>query len=162
MSLSKCINLHKIAQLMTLAFVLSSLQACIILPVKKSDISLSLFWCPPLPNCASTEAISFIHSIEPFELKISLDKAWPIIRQAVKDLPGTEIHTEFPGYLFAKSYSAVFKFVDYVEVLALPEENRLNVRSSSLLGIADAFVNYARTERLRKMLEEKGVIKQTP
>jgi len=133
-----------------------------VLPLKESDNLQSLYWCPPLPNCASTEAISFIHSIEPFELKIPLEEAWPVIRQVVSDLPGTEIHTEFPGYLFAKSYSTVFKFLDYVEVLAVPEENRLNVRSSSLLGLSDLFVNYFRTERLREILEEKGIIKQKP
>jgi len=155
-------TIQKTIQLVTLAIILSSLEACMVLPMEESDKSPSLYWCPPLPNCASTEAISFIHNIQAFELKIPLTDAWPIIRKAVNDLPGTEIHTEFSGYIFAKSYTPVFNFLDYLEVLAIPDENRLNVRSSSLLGLSDLGVNYFRTERLREILEDKGVIELKP
>lgn len=126
------------------------------LEIESSDRSLN--WCPPLHNCASTEASTFVHSIRPFQLKQPLEKAWPIILQAVENLPGTQIEHQYFGYIYAKSYSDFFKFVDYLEVLAVPDENRLNVRSSSLLGLTDIFVNYYRTERLREVLEEEGVI----
>ena len=81
------------------------------------------------------------------------------MREAVESLPGATIEYEYNGYILAKSYSAVFHFLDYFEVLAVPEENRLNVRSSSLTAITDLFVNYFRTESFREALEGKGVIK---
>jgi uncharacterized protein (DUF1499 family) len=141
-----------------LSLLLVSLNACMIFPLEVETTDRSLNWCPPLHNCASTEASTFVHSIQPFKLKQPLEKAWPTILQAVESLPGTQIEHQYLGYIYAKSYSDFFKFVDYIEVLAIPGENRLNVRSSSLLGLTDMFVNYYRTELLREDLEEKGVI----
>jgi len=142
-----------------LLVLIMNLNGCVVFPLEESDTKQSLYWCPPLHNCASTEASTFIHSIQPFELLMPIDKAWPLIRSAVEDLPGTEIQHEYPGYIYAKSYTPVFKFLDFIEVLAMPGESRLNVRSSSLLGLSDLFKNYFRTEKLREALESKGVIK---
>ena len=141
-----------------ISLLLASLNACMVFPLDESNTDRSLNWCPPLHNCASTEASTFIHSIQPFNLKLPLEKAWPIILHTVDNLPGTKIEHQYFGYIYAKSYSDFFKFVDYIEILAVPNENRLNVRSSSLLGLTDMFVNYYRTELLREVLENKGVI----
>ena len=135
-----------------------SLSGCMVFPLDESNTDRSLNWCPPLHNCASTEANTFIHRIQPFNLKLPLEKAWPIILHAANNLPGTKIEHQYFGYIYAKSYSDFFKFVDYIEILAVPNENRLNVRSSSLLGLTDMFVNYYRTELLREVLENQGVI----
>ena len=142
------------------AIALLSLYGCVVSPLEEQSTDRSLYWCPPLHNCASTEASTFVHSIQPFELLMPLDEAWPHVREAVSHLKGTEIEIEYEGYIFAKSHSTVFHFLDYFEVLALPEENRLNVRSSSLTAITDFFVNYMRTQDFREELEEKGVIKK--
>jgi len=141
------------------AFLSLSLVGCVVFPLKQSDTDRSLYWCPPLLNCASTEAVTWFHSIEPFELNMDYDQAWPLIRESIANLKGTTIETEYEGYLYAKSRSEVVGFVDYVEVLHVPTENQLNVRSSSLLGLWDVGVNSARTEALRSSLTEKGVIK---
>jgi len=141
------------------ALAILSLSGCMVFPLEETEPDRSLYWCPPLHNCASTEAGTFVHSIQPFELAVPLEEAWPLIRESVEDLSGTTIEYEYNGYIFAKSYSTVFHFLDYFEVLAVPEENRLNVRSSSLTAITDLFVNYFRTEQFREALEAKGVIK---
>ncbi len=143
---------------MILLVLISQLSACIIFPLKQTDQDRSLRWCPPLPNCASTEAVTFVHSIQPFELKMPMDQAWPLIRESVSQLSGTTIEHEYTGYIYAKTYSPVFHFLDYFEVLMVPHENRLNIRSSSLLGISDFLANYFRTENFRESLEVKGVI----
>jgi len=135
-----------------------TLIGCMVSPLKELDPKPSLGWCPPLPNCASTEAISFIHSVPPFKLKKPLAEAWPIIRKTVIEIPRTSIESEFNGYIYAKSYSAVFGFLDYFEVLVNEEDNTLNVRSSSLLGITDFFVNDHRVEKFREQLKQQGVI----
>jgi len=77
---------------------------------------------------------------------------------AVAALPRTEIKHQYQGYLYAKSYSSVFQFIDYVEVLYVDEDQTLSVRSSSMLGLLDFFVNYFRTETLRDNLQANGVI----
>lgn len=87
-----------------------------------------------------------------------MDEAWPIVLATVKEMERTDVSTQWDGYLYAKAYSRVFHFLDFLEVLAVPEENRLAVRSSSMLGITDFWVNYRRVERLREALVKKGVI----
>ena len=136
------------------------LSGCLIFPLKEADPVQNLWWCPPLPNCASTESLTFVHSIQPFELAMPYKEAWPLIRDSVASLQGASIEHEYPGYIYAKTYTKVFHFLDYFEVLYIAKENRLNVRSSSLLGITDFFANYFRTEAFRESLEEKGVIKE--
>ena len=136
----------------------SVLSGCLIFPLKQSDPVQALWWCPPLPNCASTEAVTFVHSIQPFELIMPYEQAWPLIRESVASLQGANIEHEYPGYIYAKTHTKVFHFLDYFEVLYVAQENRLNVRSSSLLGITDFFANYFRSEDFRTSLEEKGVI----
>ena len=137
-------------------------------PLKPGEHEPALSDCPPLPNCASTEAAaSSMHVIPAFELDMPIDRAWPIIKETVRDLPGTEILREDAThhYLYAKAYSDVLGFVDYFEVLARPlpradsGAQRLAVRSAAMLGISDMGVNEARTERFREMLRDRGVIK---
>ena len=135
------------------------LQGCVVFPLEKASIDRSLYWCPPLLNCASTEAETFFHSIQSFELSMPLDEAWPLIRLSIVELAHTSIEHEYPGYIYAKSYTPVFHFLDYFEVLAVPKENRLNVRSSSLLGLTDLFTNYRRTELFRELLIDKDILK---
>lgn len=142
------------------AIALFSLYGCVVLPLEEQNSDRSLYWCPPLHNCVSTEASTFVHRIQAFELLIPLEEAWPHVIDAVTHLKGTEVVNQYEGYVFAKSHSTVFHFLDYFEVLAVPAENRLNVRSSSLTAITDFFVNYTRTQQFRVELEGKGVIKK--
>lgn len=142
-----------------LLFTASLMAGCMVTPLKEDDPNRSLNWCPPLPNCVSTEAATFFHSIQPFELIMDYEQAWPLVHDAVSALQGTSIEHEFPGYLYAKSYSRLFHFLDYFEVLVDTEHKTLFVRSSSLLGVTDFFANYLRTERFRAELEAKGVIR---
>ncbi|MEK6776825.1 MAG: DUF1499 domain-containing protein [bacterium] len=139
---------------------LCALAGCAITrPIDAGDPSPRLSECPPLPNCVSTEASTSLHRVSPFELIVSADDAWPVVKRAVAAMPRTTIVVERPGYLFAKCHSAVFHFVDYLEVLSMPEKGTLAVRSSSLLGISDLGVNYFRVNRLREELKKQGVIK---
>ncbi|MFT6260774.1 MAG: hypothetical protein ACJAYK_001200 [Crocinitomicaceae bacterium] len=144
----------------TIAMVAATLlSGCLVLPLKQVDEDRSLYWCPPLLNCASTEASTFVHKIDSFELTMEYDQAWPIIKDSVRKLDRTNIQVEYHGYLYAKSHSSTMKFVDYFEVLYVSETKSLNVRSSSLLGIWDMGVNRSRTESLRIMLIKGGAIK---
>lgn len=144
----------------TILAILSSvlLTSCVVFPLDEKDPDPGLYWCPPLHNCVSTEAVTFVHHIAPFTLAMPLEEAWPLIREAVEALPGTHIYSEHQGYIYAHSYTRIFHFLDFFEVLAVPEKNQLNVRSSSLIALTDLFMNYSRTQKFRHLLEEKGVI----
>lgn len=144
------------------------LQGCMTTPpLETGGDELTLSDCPSLPNCVSTEADdASMHAVPAFELAMPLDDAWPKIRQAVAELPNTTLVKEDASahYLYAKSYSDLFGFVDYFEVLAQPQPipaagaERLAVRSSAMLGISDMGVNEARVERFREALKRKGVV----
>ncbi|WP_345195318.1 DUF1499 domain-containing protein [Kistimonas scapharcae] len=141
------------------AVTVLTLSACsITTPLDPHNPSPKLTDCPSTPNCVSTDTDSASHRIQPFNLLIPADQAWPQVVNTVSGMPRTVITVERPGYLYAKSYSKIFQFLDYLEVLSIPEENRLAVRSSSMLGISDLGVNARRTETLRKALQEKGII----
>lgn len=144
-----------------LLFSLTFVTCIIVPPVKKTDPDPGLYWCPPLPNCASTESlVPFLHKTDSFDLRLPVGEAWPVILETVGELPRTEITVQWQGYLHAKSHSLVFHFIDYFEVLAQPEENKLAVRSSAMLGITDFWVNYRRVHTFRDMLIRKGVIQK--
>ncbi|KZY41301.1 hypothetical protein A3752_07400 [Oleiphilus sp. HI0081] len=136
-------------------------SGCAVSPLQQSDPEPSLNWCPPLPNCVSTEASTFFHKIDQFSLSMPFEKAWPHVVASVNQLPRTEISHQYQGYIYAKSYSQIFGFVDYFEVLYQANTETLNVRSGSLLGISDLLVNYRRTEQLRESLLTKQVISPT-
>jgi len=134
------------------------LSGCLIFPLKQTDTDRSLNWCLPRHTCASTEAVTFVHSIQPYKLAVPIEQAWPEIRKAVLALTNASIEHEYEGYIYAKTYTRVFHFLDYFEVLYVEDGHKLNVRSSSFLGLTDFFTNYVRTLSFREILEEKGVI----
>lgn len=124
----------------------------------KSSHTFGLSPCPDRLNCVSTEADNQDQLIAPFTLKIEFFKAWPLIMETVEGLERTSIEFSTDGYVFAESRSLIFRFVDNLEILYLPDEQRLAVRSGALLGYQDFDVNRKRTEELRERLRAAGVI----
>ena len=126
----------------------------------QEDNSLALSSCFPLPNCVSSNAWLFYNNVSSFELAITKEEAWPIVKQTVSDIPRTEIVEEDSVYIHAKCTSRVFRFVDNLELLLHSDQNIISVRSSSVIAIFDLGVNHWRVYKLRKQLIEKGVIKE--
>ena len=126
----------------------------------QADDSLALCSCFPLPNCVSSNAWLFYNNVSPFELAVDRKTAWPVVKQAVADIPRAKIVEEDLRYIHAKCYSRVFHFVDNLELLMHPDEDIISVRSSSFIAIFDFGVNHWRVYKLRKQLIEKGVIKE--
>ena len=63
--------------------------------------------------------------------------AWLSVRGSVEGLPLTKIIDETSDYLHAECTSAVFGFVDDLELHLRPVEGLIAVRSSSRLGYSD-------------------------
>lgn len=66
--------------------------------------------------------------------------------------PRTELLEQEPGYLHATASSALFGFVDDLELLADPAHGVLQARSQSRLGDSDLGVNARRLEALHQAL----------
>ena len=114
--------------------------------------------CPTSPNCVSSDADDGDHHIEPFRLAGPPVEAWRMTQSLVATLPRTKIITVENNYLHAESRSALFGFVDDLELHLRPEERIIAVRSAARLGYADFGVNRKRVEQLRSELFKKAVI----
>jgi uncharacterized protein (DUF1499 family) len=123
------------------------------------DNTMELCGCYPLPNCVSSTTWVLYNRTSSFELEIPADVAWVKIKDVIRDMPRTEIVEENDVYVHAKCTSRVFRFVDNLELLLHPEQNRISVRSSSTIAIWDFNVNRWRIYTLRKQLEEMKIIK---
>ena len=70
----------------------------------------------------------------------------------------TVIH-EADHYLHAECASAIFGFVDDLELHLRADEGVVAVRSASRIGYSDMGVNRRRVEGLRRDLKERGVLR---
>jgi uncharacterized protein (DUF1499 family) len=115
--------------------------------------------CPSSPNCVSSDARDASHRVEALELAVPAAEAWRAARAAVAGLPRTVIVTETPDYLHAECASALFGFVDDLELHLRASEGRIAVRSASRLGHSDMGVNRRRVEGLRAELVRQGLVR---
>lgn len=115
--------------------------------------------CPSTPNCVHTglrhpDGTRSIYLIGAVPRHQVIDR----IRALVEAIPRTTILSEAPDYLHAEVRSRLFRFVDDVEVLILPD-GEVVVRSASRVGKGDMGVNAARVEALRASMVEAGLIR---
>ena len=127
---------------------------------RTTDNRLEIGSCVSLPNCVSSNASVLYNYVEPFQLAMSKEEAWPLVREAVLEISRAVIVEEDDLYLHAKISSMVFRFVDNLELLYQADEHLIEVRSSSVLGLYDLSANRIRVEALHKALIAKGVVKE--
>lgn len=115
--------------------------------------------CPSTPNCVSSDADDTSHFASAFQLLSPAPNAWRAAHTALLSLPRTKIIAETEDYLHAECSSAVFGFVDDLELHLRPEQRIIAVRSAARLGYSDFGVNRKRVEKLRFLLAQQGVIR---
>lgn len=71
---------------------------------------------------------------------------------AVRETPRTVIIEASDGYIHAEASSALFGFVDDLELLAVPAKGMVQARSISRLGDSDLGVNSARLNSLKVLI----------
>ncbi|MFC1589733.1 DUF1499 domain-containing protein [Pseudomonadota bacterium] len=113
--------------------------------------------CPSSPNCVSSDASDEGHKVLPFQFNIPAADAWQAARQAALTLPRTTIITETSDYIHAECSSAIFGFVDDLELHLRPSNGIIAVRSASRLGYSDLGVNRKRVELLRSSLSKQAI-----
>jgi uncharacterized protein (DUF1499 family) len=126
-----------------LALVVSILLLHLVGPVP-ADLGLhggSLAACPSAAHCARVEWMVADPSA-----------ALSRLRTALLAMPRTQLVEESPSYLHATASSALFGFVDDVELHADPCHGLLQARSQSRLGDSDLGVNARRLAALQAAL----------
>ncbi len=115
--------------------------------------------CPSSPNCVSSDASDSAHSISAFQIIIPPTDAWRALRATLASLPRVQIVKVTDDYIHVECSSAVFGFVDDLELHLRSAQNSIAVRSASRLGHSDFGVNRKRVESLRGLLTQRGVIR---
>ena len=115
--------------------------------------------CPSSPNCFSSDDADPDHQTHPFLLAIPAADAWNVARSLVSELPRATIVTETEDYLHAECRSAVFGFVDDLELHLRPAEKMIAVRSAAQVGYSDFGVNRKRIEELRTQLKQQCTLR---
>ena len=114
--------------------------------------------CPSSRNCVSSDAVDTAHRVKAFALLDSPIEPWHVIREEVAALPRTTVVKETENYLHAQCVSALFGFVDDLELYLRESDDIVSIRSASRVGYFDFGVNRRRVERLRKALRARGVV----
>ena len=107
--------------------------------------------CPGKPNCVCSEfKADADHFIEPLVIR-SEDAADVMTRlkSVIREMGGS-IRQEKDNYLAANFTSAIFRFVDDLEIRVDREANLIHLRSASRVGHGDRGVNRLRVEQLKK------------
>lgn len=144
--------------------LLLSLSLCLISCAgsRPTDLGVTadrLFPCPTSPNCVCSDCDSIKHQITPFTLAVPAQQAWQAIGEQIAAVPRIRIISVTDDYLHAECRSAVFGFVDDLELHLRPEEGIIAMRSAARSGYYDFGVNRRRLEALRTTLREKGVVR---
>ena len=115
--------------------------------------------CPWTPNCVSSDAADTSHGVAAFRLNAPPEQAWRALRSALESLPRVGIVAITEDYIHAECSSAVFGFVDDLELNLRAQENLISVRSAARLGYSDFGVNRRRVENLRQLLLLQGIVR---
>ena len=118
--------------------------------------------CPSSNNCVSSDADTNdkTHYIVPFELDAKQTDAWQTAKTLVSKLPRTQIVHQTTDYLHAECSSAIFGFVDDLELHYRDSQQTIAIRSASRLGSSDFGVNRKRVEGLRQQLNKQSLTKK--
>jgi len=112
--------------------------------------------CPNKPNCVCSEnKDDTSHYIDPIIIpqNIRVD-SFSLIKSVIREMGGN-VQVESGNYLAATFTSAIFKFVDDLEIRIDSTQKVIHIRSASRVGYSDMGVNKKRTELLKKLFNNK-------
>ena len=103
--------------------------------------------CGLLPNCINTESGRGAQASEPLRAN---DAQWRKLKVWIAQQEDWEITVDDGHFIQAVVKTPVMEFRDDVQLLFLPDDQLIQVRSSSRLGLSDMGTNARRVEILRK------------
>jgi uncharacterized protein (DUF1499 family) len=112
--------------------------------------------CPDKPNCVCSEYPEHTaHAIEPITMR-DLSAAFALQKlKHIIEAQGGKIATTREDYVAATFASALFGFVDDLEIRIDAEVGVIHLRSASRVGKSDLGANRKRVEIIQKLYREK-------
>ena len=106
--------------------------------------------CGWLPNCINSQSGRGAQASEPIAANA---EQWQQLKAWITRQEDWEISVDDGNFLQAIAKTPLMKFRDDVQLLFLPDEQLIQVRSSSRLGLSDMGTNARRVETLREQLK---------
>jgi len=131
----------------TLTLILS-LAGCTSSP-KKPQAPDALPECGWLPNCINSQSGRGVQASEPISANA---EQWQKLKTWIARQEDWEITVNDSHFMQAIVKTPTMRFRDDVQLLFLPDEQVIQVRSSSRLGLSDLGANARRVETLRDQL----------
>lgn len=105
--------------------------------------------CGSFPNCASSVNDGASSYVKPLP---STQKQWLELKQWIGKQAGWELIIDDANFLHVVVTTPTLRFKDDLQLLFINQQQLIQVRSSSRLGIGDMGVNAKRIEALRQQL----------
>lgn len=114
--------------------------------------------CPDTPNCVCSEYAAHTgHYISPITMSEntkSTSDTFLVLKALILDMGGN-IQLENKNYISATFTSAIFRFIDDLEIRVDSDKNIIHLRSASRVGRGDMGVNKERIELLKQQYKNK-------
>jgi uncharacterized protein (DUF1499 family) len=112
--------------------------------------------CPNKRNCVCSEhKDDAYHYIDPIIIpQNSTVDTFTLLKDVIRKMGGN-VQVESCDYLAATFTSAIFKFVDDLEIRIDSTQEVIHIRSASRVGYSDMGVNKKRTELLKKLFNNE-------
>ena len=107
--------------------------------------------CPRSPNCVSSLAADEAHRVAPLRFEGDAAEACERLRAALARLPGARIVEDAGLRLRVEATTRWLRFVDDLELVVVPGDGLVHVRSASRVGWSDLGANRRRVEHLRRL-----------
>ena len=106
--------------------------------------------CGWLPNCINSQSGRGAQASEPIRADA---EQWQILKAWIAQQEDWEITLDDGNFIQAIVKTPLMEFRDDVQLLFLPDDQLIQVRSSSRLGLSDLGTNARRVETLRDQLK---------
>ena len=110
--------------------------------------------CGWLPNCVNSQSGRGAQASEPISANA---QQWQQLKAWIAQQQDWEVVVNDSNFMQAIVKTSTMRFRDDVQLLFLPDEQIIQVRSSSRLGLSDLGTNARRVETLRKQLMQETV-----
>jgi uncharacterized protein (DUF1499 family) len=128
--------------------IVIGLNACTSAPGRPATMA-ALPECGLLPNCVNTGSGNA--GVEPLAAS---QKKWQALKLWLAQQPNWTIIINDGDFMQLTAKTPTLGFIDDIQLLFIPEQQLIQVRSSSRLGISDLGTNARRVEALRKQLSD--------
>ena len=114
--------------------------------------------CPGSPNCVSSMTEMEDFAMEPIPFSDSAnspeDEMSRLKQIIAEEFPRSNLISSEDNYLRYEFSTLVFRFVDDVEFLIVPEEKLIHFRSASRVGKSDLGQNRKRMKKIRRLMSQ--------